>query len=147
MDIEQHSKRWAETSSCNDIDVNLGKPETIPAWGTTRQGLFLLALRVSISPSWDEHLPFHKAGLNLCSLEAGSISAWPSVLKHLCVLLITSKCPGNNSKANTLIWRHIHRKLSNKSTLQLCVFGKKLKKAFFKPTAGFELFYFIKGYL
>lgn len=127
MDVKNMSKCWAELSRRVDIDVNLRKPETIPAWGTTWWEVFLLAFRVLTRNNWDKYVPFHKTWVNLYSLEVGFISAWASVLKHFHVLLIKIKCPGNNSKPSTPIWRHMHTKFSNKSTLQLCFFGKKIK--------------------
>lgn len=119
-------KCWAELSRQNDIDVNLRKPETIPVWGMTRWEVFFLAFRVLARNNWDEYVLFHKTWVNLHSF--GFASAWASVLKHFHVLLLKIKCPGNNSKPSTPIWRHMHTKFSNKSTLQLCFFGKNKKK-------------------
>lgn len=119
------SKCWAELSRRNEIDVNLQKPETIPAKGMTQWEVFLLALRILTRNDWDEYVPFRKSWVNLHGLEAGFMSAWASVLKHFHVLLIKIKCPGNNSKPSTPIWRHMHTKFSNKSTLKLCFFRKK----------------------
>lgn len=90
--------------------------------------MFLLAFRVLTRNNWDEYVPFHKTWVHLHSWEVGFIFAWASVLKHFHVLLIKIKCPGNNSKPSTPIWKHMPEKFSNKSTLQLCLLEKEEKK-------------------